>query len=648
MKMHNTPVPAIVATVSACLVGGLPQAHGQGACCIGEDCAPASEAAECYAMDGIFLEGADCADEPCGLGACCAALTCMMATAYDCITAGRDFLGAGTDCSGDPCEFGVGACCFGEACNVVTPERCAMSDGTWLGFGTNCVTMPCEIGACCLADGCQDLARHECVALGGEFIAGVSCASDPCDTTGYCPSDSLYAQSRDEPDGFTAFTSEVAADLQRWDDFTGVPGPIDALVWWGLDMRFLGGTAWQECEEIDNTFLIAFHADAGGVPGPAVCTYTLPVTRTPTGILYLGAELNEYSVTLPEPCVLVNGWISIVGQGDPDCWFLWMSAGPGTSWCDNCRPSWEGSDLSTCLLGTPGGVFGACCDDTTGTCEDNVEIVDCLDPEQRFGPDAFCDAFDPPCGVLTGACCLPDATCVVVEQADCTTLDGNWLGAFTPCWLCPCITPCPAAGVSEGEPVCYDEYVDVFNGGCDADTVAFSPISFCETVCGQSGVFLVGADFHGDFDWYELNVASTTDITFEVVAEFPVGAWIVDGRAGCGEAYVMTSGAQYECDTVSLTLGVDPGTYWLVVGPVTADDSSACGARYTAIVTQTAPCPGDMDGDGDVDLDDYAVFAGCMAGLPGCTPEQFDQADLDDDGDADLQDFALFQTLFTG
>ncbi|HNO77103.1 MAG TPA: DNRLRE domain-containing protein [Phycisphaerae bacterium] len=64
--------------------------------------------------------------------------------------------------------------------------------------------------------------------------------------------------------------------------------------------------------------------------------------------------------------------------------------------------------------------------------------------------------------------------------------------------------------------------------------------------------------------------------------------------------------------------------------------------------------PFDFDHDGDVDSDDFAVFAECLAGpgvlTPpgGCSPGDFTDADQDSDGDVDLDDFALLQLEFTG
>jgi hypothetical protein len=62
--------------------------------------------------------------------------------------------------------------------------------------------------------------------------------------------------------------------------------------------------------------------------------------------------------------------------------------------------------------------------------------------------------------------------------------------------------------------------------------------------------------------------------------------------------------------------------------------------------------PGDLDRDGDVDLDDFLLFSGCVGGPhaatppPSCDPGDFTSGDLDADGDMDLEDFAAFQVAF--
>ncbi|MHC4064226.1 MAG: proprotein convertase P-domain-containing protein, partial [Planctomycetota bacterium] len=58
--------------------------------------------------------------------------------------------------------------------------------------------------------------------------------------------------------------------------------------------------------------------------------------------------------------------------------------------------------------------------------------------------------------------------------------------------------------------------------------------------------------------------------------------------------------------------------------------------------------PGDQDHDGDVDLDDFNIFAGCLAGPQIAYPPGCDDADIDIDGDVDLGDAAIFQEAFTG
>jgi len=87
-----------------------------------------------------------------------------------------------------------------------------------------------------------------------------------------------------------------------------------------------------------------------------------------------------------------------------------------------------------------------------------------------------------------------------------------------------------------------------------------------------------------------------------------------------------------------------------IVGP--SEGSGVPGAYIESDISAAGSCPGDLDEDGDVDLDDYAVFAACMNGPdnptppPGCEAKDFAAADIGDDNDVDLADFEVFQKQF--
>ncbi len=102
-------------------------------------------------------DGGDCVcDEV--FGGCCVGTDCSLATEADCASSGGTYLGDNTDCSGDPCGGGggEGACCIGTDCVLATPADCSSFGGSYQGDGTDCTGNPCGGGGGGEGDNCSD------------------------------------------------------------------------------------------------------------------------------------------------------------------------------------------------------------------------------------------------------------------------------------------------------------------------------------------------------------------------------------------------------------------------------------------------------------------------------------------------------------
>lgn len=119
----------------------------------------------------------------------------------------------------------------------------------------------------------------------------------------------------------------------------------------------------------------------------------------------------------------------------------------------------------------------------------------------------------------------------------------------------------------------------------------------------------------------------------------PPTAFTVDVSAVVSAA--LASGT----DMVAFRFQIDPNsTHVTDQAFIDALDSDT--STKPSLTLEVAPVqPGDTNGDGVVDVDDYILCGPCLLGpnvpiAPACAP-----CDLDDDQDVDLRDHGIFQTL---
>ncbi len=401
----------------------------------------------------------------------------------------------------------------------------------------------------------------------------------------------LYAPS--QPDD-AAFRADLAAlsglDVDYFDARIGTPD-VSLLLDYSCVYTWVN-YAYADVIAMHNN--LADYVDAGGkvVLGQWCLCYTgscptgrimdpdepyLPVSGSSYGSgTYAGdgtgcftADVTSYSTDYRDNVTLVPGAVTdgTYTDGVP---FIANNPGIAVAYAVGALPDYSTGDIAeivygccNCLGGEP--VFGACCDDANGSCDDGVEQLDCLAVGGRFAADTTCADLDPPCSE-------------------------------------PCDVVCDPTATPEGEPICYDGYEDFYNGGCNSVPPIFQPIACGETICGTSGVFNCGPDICRDTDWFEraFFMEDCTVVTWEATAEFPVQILIIDAGSGDCLDYTVIDGATAPaCGTASVTATVGPGTYWFWVGPSDWLPEITCGVEYQATLTcdpctasGCATCPG--------------------------------------------------------
>jgi hypothetical protein len=127
---------------------------------------------------------------------------------------------------------------------------------------------------------------------------------------------------------------------------------------------------------------------------------------------------------------------------------------------------------------------------------------------------------------------------------------------------------------------------------------------------------------------------------------YPHGACVVDGPIGdpaSWSIYSYQDGYLPHYQLGRCSWDAD-GNFWV----------STLGEGSFVLHLGPPAVPGDMDGDGDVDLDDHASFVECLAGpevapSPGeplTAEECLTVFDFDEGGDVDLRDYSVFIESF--
>ncbi|MEW6250667.1 MAG: hypothetical protein AB1716_08455 [Planctomycetota bacterium] len=253
-----------------------------------------------------------------------------------------------------------------------------------------------------------------------------------------CPPNALCGQDRagntwfyaDAQFCFGGFCGRVRAEKYPPPGVT-INRPIGGIIWYGAYIDNYG-----ECFKPRHLFRVRFYRDNGqNMPDPnnPVFDQRLEVQARDTGQQIpgggiWGARIWEFTAVLPTAVAQFSGWFSVPGDSDPPmpCYHLWAPSNEGdgliAQWWERPFGGFQyatlTSDLAYCLLEAK---RGACCNDCTSECANDVMELVCLEEGGRFVENTTCANIDPRCGDATGACCHDDGTCVIQTCSECLT-----------------------------------------------------------------------------------------------------------------------------------------------------------------------------------------------------------------------------------
>jgi hypothetical protein len=298
-----------------------------------------------------------------------------------------------------------------------------------------------------------------------------------------------------------------------------------------------------------------------------------------TGGSLVGGEDIANAVTIPSlpfsdtgnTCTYLNDYYEacpFTGDGAPDVVYKYTPTTSHNMTIDLCASAYDTKIIVYENVYTPGLPY-ACNDDANPPCVLTFRsYIECLPVTAGNTYYLVVDGYGADCGdydmtVTSSALCPPPSV--------------------------PCDPTCPEGvpTIQEGEPVCFDGYVDTYNAGCNSVPESFKnlPCDNLITVCGTAGDY---AGFR-DTDWYQLNLPAPTTILATVCASFNSQLAIIDGNIGCSSITLICGSTFASAGfTNSCVANVGPGLVWIFV----ADSDFfgwPCGSPYTLTITNACP-----------------------------------------------------------
>lgn len=226
--------------------------------------------------------------------------------------------------------------------------------------GPYVISVSCEsLGRCCYgnpqAPSCLNRTEGECEALSGVWSEGLSCET-PCPLPTTCPSLSHISQLPTSPTGPWSF--HVSEEAAGYTCYERIPGAmiLKHLRFWGMPLQW--DDSWYACGENPLSVMVQVHGDSNGYPGAAFFAgWPVPVGVPGNlyGITSPPTPLYQYDVEFGGVASGSNLWLSITGQGDPNCMLLWVNSPTGANAAVQRGPDGEwyplGTNLALCITG---------------------------------------------------------------------------------------------------------------------------------------------------------------------------------------------------------------------------------------------------------------------------------------------------------